>query len=82
MNTQVVVKITNGKQLLLENIKVISLNDDIDSRYYRRLKTDDMNIDYIEDHFIVEWFDSFITSEKLPLWLINSNILEIEVLHN
>ncbi len=82
MNTQVVVKITNNKQLILENIKIISLDNDIDSHFYRRIKTNNMNIDYIEDHFIVEWFDSFITNEKLPLWLINSNILEIEVMHN
>lgn len=81
MNIEVIVKVTNGKQIILEKIKSISSND-INIEFYRKLKFDENNIDLIENHFINEWYDNFIDRKSLPYWVKNCNYLQIEIIHN
>lgn len=76
---KILVKVTDGKKIYIENM---TDKLDINNNYwYREIKINETYIDKYRDHFIFDWWEDLCKSDLIPDWILKSQILNFEVIH-
>jgi hypothetical protein len=78
---KVLVKVTNGSKIYIENVTHL-LPEDEDPSWYREIRIKETELEINKDHFIYEWSEDFYQSSKLPDWVLKSQILDFYVIHS
>lgn len=75
---RVLIKITNRRQVLFEKVPDEFISDE---NWIRPIKVKEQDIDQLKNnHFIFDWYQSFIDRKDLPAWVYNSDLLEFELI--
>ena len=77
---KVLVKVTNGSKVYIENVS--HLLEDLDSHWYREIKIKETDLERHKDHFIYDWSEEFYESKTIPDWVLKSQLLEFEIIHS
>lgn len=78
---KILIKVTNGSKIYIENVSHL-IDSDHGDDWYKTIKIKETDLDrYKGHHFIYEWSEEFYESKKIPDWVLKSQLLEFEVIH-
>lgn len=77
---KILIKVTNGTKIYIENVSHL-LQEAHDDNWYRKIKIKETELERYQDHFIYDWSEEFYVSKKIPDWVLKSQILEFEIIH-
>jgi hypothetical protein len=81
MNTQILIKVTNGKQFFLE--KLPQKFWESGKEQFKPVRVKEKDIDSLRDsNGLCLWYEDFCTREDLPSWILDSQELIFEILWN
>ena len=73
------IKITNNKQVILEN--VTHLVQDVDIELLKPIKVKEEDVDKLEGKsYLWQWYEDFCQREDLPCWVSGSQVLIFELI--
>ena len=75
------IKISNGSKIHIENITNL-INKGMDPYFYREIRIKETELENYKDHLIFKWSEGFYESDKLPDWILKSQLLEFDVIYN
>jgi hypothetical protein len=78
--SKILIKVTNGSKIYIENVSYL-LSEDVDKFWYRQIKIKETDLERYKDHFIYEWSEGFYESISIPDWVLKSQLLEFEIIH-
>ena len=79
MVSKILVRVTNGSKIYIENVTHL-LQDGVTTDWYREIKIKETQLENYKDHLIYTWAEGFYESPNLPDWISTSPLLEFELM--